>query len=147
MANLESAYGLNLPLWVQYEKYLGALVHGDFGPIVQVQGFYGHPSSSGRVFRFTLQIGAMALILALGLGIPLGIFAALHHNSAADYGAMTLAVIGIAIPSFVVLPFLGLLFALGCIGCRWPAGSPDRSGRWCCRSSPCPCRPWPTLRG
>ena len=46
------------------------------------------------------------------LGIPIGTFAALHHNSAADYAAMSLAVVGIAIPSFVVLPFLGLLFGI-----------------------------------
>ncbi len=112
MANLESAYGLNLPLWVQYEKYLGALVHGDFGPSFKYKDFTV-TELIGQGFPVTLQIGATALILALGLGIPLGIFAALHHNSAADYGAMTLAVIGIAIPSFVVLPFLGLLFGIG----------------------------------
>src|ERR1700733_8769999 len=45
-------------------------------------------------------------------GIPLGTFAALHHNTAADYVTMSLAVMGIAIPTFVVLPFLGLLFGV-----------------------------------
>jgi len=52
------------------------------------------------------------MLLALGLGIPIGTFAALHQNSAADYAAMSLAVVGIAVPSFVVLPFLGLLFGI-----------------------------------
>jgi oligopeptide transport system permease protein len=46
------------------------------------------------------------------LGIAIGTFAALHQNSAGDYAAMSLAVAGIAIPSFVVLPFLGLLFGI-----------------------------------
>jgi oligopeptide transport system permease protein len=54
----------------------------------------------------------MAIALALFLGVPVGLFAALHHNSAADTATMSLAVIGIAIPSFVVLPFLGLLFGV-----------------------------------
>ena len=53
----------------------------------------------------TLQLGVVALILALLIGVPLGTFAALRHNSAADTATMTLAVIGVAIPSFVVLPF------------------------------------------
>jgi len=60
----------------------------------------------------TLEIGATAMVLALLLGIPIGTFAALHRNSAADYAAMSLAVVGIAIPSFVVLPFLGLVFGI-----------------------------------
>jgi oligopeptide transport system permease protein len=66
----------------------------------------------GQGFPVTLQLGVIAMVLALGLGIPLGTFAALHHNSAADYATMSLAVVGIAIPSFVVLPFLGLLFGV-----------------------------------
>jgi oligopeptide transport system permease protein len=60
----------------------------------------------------TLELGVIALLLALGIGIPLGILAALRHNSAADYATMSLAVVGIAIPSFVVLPFLGLVFGI-----------------------------------
>ena len=42
MANLQSAYGLDQPLWAQYSRYLGALAHGDFGPVLQVQGFQRH---------------------------------------------------------------------------------------------------------
>jgi oligopeptide transport system permease protein len=52
------------------------------------------------------------MVLALILGTASGIFAALHHNRAGDYATMSLAVVGIAIPSFVVLPFLGLLFGI-----------------------------------
>jgi oligopeptide transport system permease protein len=60
----------------------------------------------------TFELGSIAMGLALILGVPIGTFAALHHNRAADYAAMSLAVVGIAIPSFVVLPFLGLLFGI-----------------------------------
>jgi oligopeptide transport system permease protein len=60
----------------------------------------------------TAEIGIAALILALALGTVIGVFAALRQNRAADYTVMTLAVLGIAVPSFVVLPLLGLLFGV-----------------------------------
>ncbi len=111
LANLQSAYGLDLPVWAQYGRYLRALAHGDFGPSFKYKDFTVTELIE-QGFPVTLQIGAIALMLALALGIPLGTFAALHHHSAADYAAMSLAVVGIAIPSFVVLPFLGLFFGI-----------------------------------
>ena len=111
MANLERAYGLNEPVWTQYGRYLKALLHGDFGPSFKYKDFTV-TELIGQGFPITLQLGVMAMILALSLGIPLGTFAALHHNSAADFATMSVAVVGIAIPSFVVLPFLGLVFGV-----------------------------------
>src|SRR5450631_114518 len=111
LANLQSAYGLDLPVWAQYGRYIRALAHGDFGPSFKYKDFTVTELIE-QGFPVTLQIGTVALILALAFGIPLGTFAALHHNSAADYATMSLAVVGIAIPSFVVLPFLGLFFGV-----------------------------------
>ncbi|HXA36015.1 MAG TPA: ABC transporter permease subunit, partial [Steroidobacteraceae bacterium] len=111
MANLESAYGLNQPIWTQYGRYLGALAHGDFGPSFKYKDF-SVTELIGQGFPVTLELGSIAMGLALILGIPIGIFAALHHNRAADYATMSLAVVGVAIPSFVVLPFLGLAFGI-----------------------------------
>jgi oligopeptide transport system permease protein len=110
-ANLQRAYGLDQPVWIQYGRYLRSLVHGDFGPSFKYKDFTV-TELIGLGFPITLQLGAMAIALALLLGIPLGTFAALHHNSAADTATMSLVVTGIAIPSFVVLPFLGLLFGV-----------------------------------
>ena len=110
-ANLQRAYGLDQPVWTQYGRYLKSLLHGDFGPSFKYKDFTV-TELIGQGFPITLQLGAMAIVLALLLGIPLGTFAALHHNSAADTATMTLVVTGIAIPSFVVLPFLGLLFGV-----------------------------------
>jgi oligopeptide transport system permease protein len=110
-ANLERAYGLDRPVWVQYGRYLKALLQGDFGPSFKYKDFTV-TELIGQGFPVTLQLGSMAIALALLLGVPLGTFAALHHNSAADTATMSLAVTGIAIPSFVVLPFLGLLFGV-----------------------------------
>ena len=111
VANLQSAYGLDQPIWTQYGRYLKSLLHGDFGPSFKYKDFTV-TELIGQGFPVTLQLGVIAMALALSLGIPLGTFAALHHNSAADHATMSLAVVGIAIPSFVVLPFLGLLFGV-----------------------------------
>ncbi|MEO7208896.1 MAG: oligopeptide ABC transporter permease OppB [Steroidobacteraceae bacterium] len=109
--NLQRAYGLDQPVWIQYGRYLKALLHGDFGPSFKYKDFTVTELIS-QGFPVTLQLGILAIALALLLGVPLGTFAALHHNSAADTATMSLAVTGIAIPSFVVLPFLGLLFGV-----------------------------------
>jgi len=111
MANLQKAYGLDQPIWTQYERYLKALMHGDFGPSFKYKDFTV-TELIGQGFPVTLQLGIIAMALALSVGTLLGTFAALHHNSAADYMTMSLAVAGIAIPTFVVLPFLGLLFGV-----------------------------------
>jgi oligopeptide transport system permease protein len=111
MANLRSAYGLDLPMWEQYGRYIGALARGDFGPSFKYKDFTV-TELIGQGFPVTLQLGLTALALALAIGIPVGLFAALHQHSAADHAAMSLAVVGIAIPSFVVLPFLGLFFGI-----------------------------------
>jgi oligopeptide transport system permease protein len=111
MANLENAYGFDQPIWVQYGRYLRGLTHGDFGPSFRYRDF-----TVTELIRqglpVTLEIGSLALLLALGLGIPVGVFAALHRNTGADYAAITLAVVGIAIPPFVVLPLLALSFGI-----------------------------------
>jgi oligopeptide transport system permease protein len=111
MANLQRAYGLDQPIWTQYRRYLAAVLHGDFGPSFKYKDF-SVTELIGQGFPVTFELGSIAMGLALILGIPIGTVAALHHNRAADYATMSLAVVGIAIPSFVVLPFLGLLFGI-----------------------------------
>jgi oligopeptide transport system permease protein len=111
MANLENAYGLDQPIWIQYARYLRAAAHGDFGPSFKYKDF-SVTELIAQGFPVTFELGSLALALALLLGIPIGTFAAVHRSGAADYAAMSLAVIGIAIPPFVVLPFLGLVFGI-----------------------------------
>jgi oligopeptide transport system permease protein len=110
-ANLERSYGLDLPIWAQYARYLQSLAHGDFGPSFKYKD-YSVTELIRQGFPVTLQIGLAALLLALIVGVPLGVFAALRHQSAIDHGTMALAVVGIAIPTFVVLPFMGLVFGV-----------------------------------
>ena len=111
LANMQSAYGLDLPIWAQYGRYLSGLLRGDFGPSFKYKDFTV-TELIVQGFPVTLEIGTLALVLALGFGIPAGVFAALRHNSAADYATMSMAVMGMAIPSFVLLPFMGLLFGI-----------------------------------
>jgi oligopeptide transport system permease protein len=111
MANLQSAYGLDQPVWTQYGRYLTALAHGDFGPSFKYKDF-SVTELIGQGFPVTLELGSIAMTLALIVGVSIGTFAALHRNGAGDFLSMSLAVAGIAIPSFVVLPFLGLVFGI-----------------------------------
>jgi oligopeptide transport system permease protein len=110
-ANLESAYGFDKPIYQQYLSYLGGLARGDFGPSFRYKDF-SVTELIAQGLPVTLQIGSAAIALSLLVGIPLGVFAALKRNSAWDYVATSVAVTGIAIPSFVVLPFLALIFGI-----------------------------------
>lgn len=125
-ANLERAYGLDLPLWRQYLRFLGNLLRGDLGPSFQ----YVDRTVTELVlggFPASLQIGGSAILLAAVVGIALGTMAALRQNTASDHAVMTLAMTGITIPNFVMGPLLVLLFAvtLGVL----PAGGWGR-GEW-----------------
>lgn len=110
-ANLERAYGLDQPVWRQYGRYVNGLLHGDFGPSFRYKDFTV-TELIAQGFPVTLELGMIAIALALLVGIPLGVFAALKHNGLLDHVTMVLAVSGIAVPSFVVLPFLGLIFGV-----------------------------------
>lgn len=110
-ANLRAAYGLDKPLHEQFIDYLGGVLRGDFGPSFKYKDFTvtdliadGLPVSA--------QLGLQALTLAVLIGIPLGVIAALNRNRPTDSAVMTLAMTGIAIPNFVVAPILTLIFGL-----------------------------------
>jgi oligopeptide transport system permease protein len=111
MANLDAVYGLDLPLWIQYGRYLGALAHGDFGPSYRYRDVTV-TDLIGQGLPVSATLGAIAIAIALIAGVALGTLAALHQDSMIDYATMMLAVAGVAIPSFVLLPFLGLVFAI-----------------------------------
>ena len=110
VAAFRRAWGLDEPLWQQYLSYFGAIASGDLGrsmrdgrdAIVLV----------GERIPATLALTVPALLIKLGLGIPAGIYAALHRNSWADRLVMLLAVAGFTVPSFVLGLLLVLVFAV-----------------------------------
>ncbi len=116
---LAAEYHLDESLPKQYLRYLGALLRGDLGPSFQYEGFrVSELIASGLPVSLTL--GALAMALALLLGGAMGIIAALAHRRLPDYGLMSIALLGVSIPSYVVAPLLVLGFA---ISLRWlPAG-------------------------
>ncbi|HET6621100.1 MAG TPA: oligopeptide ABC transporter permease OppB [Dongiaceae bacterium] len=110
-ANLLRAYHLDEPLWQQFLRYLEGLLHGDFGPSFKYKDFSVADLIFGG-FPVSLQLGAMAIVLALLIGLSLGIWAALRQNSLIDYTSMSVSMIGIAVPNFVVAPVLTLVIGL-----------------------------------
>ena len=110
-ANLAAAYGLDQPVLVQFGRFLQGLVRGDLGPSFRLKDF-SVTELIARGLPVTLTLGAAALCLALLIGIPLGVVAALRHNGWPDHAVMTLALAGIAVPNFVVAPLLALVFGI-----------------------------------
>ncbi len=110
-ANLQAAYGLDQPVTVQFARYLGGLLRGDLGPSFRMKDFTV-AELIGRGLPVTLSIGAAALLLGIGLGVPLGLVAGLRQNGWADHAVMSVALAGIAVPNFVVAPVLALVFGL-----------------------------------
>ncbi|MEQ5776907.1 MULTISPECIES: oligopeptide ABC transporter permease OppB [unclassified Thalassospira] len=118
-ANLNAVYHLDEPLWMQYGRYLGDVVQGDFGPSFQYRDF----TVTELIFRgfpVSLTLGGSAIFLALIFGTLLGTLAALKQNSKLDYAVMATAMTGITIPNFVMAPLLTLIFG---VYLRWlPVG-------------------------
>jgi oligopeptide transport system permease protein len=109
--NIKAAYDLDKPLTQQYLIYLGKVVHGDLGPSYKNKDFTvvqliatGLPVSA--------RLGLCAMALALMLGTFLGVNAALKQNRWEDYSVMTVAMLGITIPTFVTAPILTLLLGI-----------------------------------
>ncbi|MFD1885382.1 ABC transporter permease [Paenibacillus wenxiniae] len=110
-ARLMAQYGLDQPIPVQYVRYLGNIVQGDLGISMK----YQNQDVSGRIaqtFKPSLQIGIFAIVISIVVGIILGMIAALYHRKLIDHIAMVLAIIGIAVPSFVLATLIQYVFAL-----------------------------------
>lgn len=110
-ANLAAKYHLDEPLLFQYGRYMWQIARFDFGPSFHYRDWTVNDLiAQGAPISFTL--GIIALILALGVGVCVGAWAALRQNRPTDYAVMSIAMIGISIPNFVMAPLLILLFAI-----------------------------------
>src|SRR5439155_13118157 len=104
-------YGLDQPLAVQYRRFLGNALRLDFGPS------YKFPSRQvkeiiAEAFPVSLELGLWALLVAVAIGVPVGVIAALRQNTATDAAAMGLALAGVSVPNFVLGPLLVLGLSL-----------------------------------
>jgi len=108
---LEAQYKLDLPLYEQYFAYLTDLAQGELGPS------FKYPGRSVNEILFsglpvTAELGFYALLIALIIGVTAGVLASLKPNTQQDYIPMSLAMIGICMPSFLLGPLLVLVFGI-----------------------------------
>ena len=121
-ANLAAKYPLDEPLWQQYLRYLGDLARGDLGPSFKYVD-YTVNELIAQGFPVSLRLGLAAMAVALLIGLPAGMLAALRQNRPLDHLTMAAAMTGISVPGFVVAPLLILVFA---VHLGWlPAGGLD----------------------
>ncbi len=111
MAQLKAHYHMDRPLLRQYWDYVSGLARLDFGPS------FRKPSRTVREWLFmrlpvSIELGIYALAFSLAIGLGAGILSSLRQNSLLDHGTMSLAMLGICIPAFVLGPLLVLVFGL-----------------------------------
>jgi ABC-type dipeptide/oligopeptide/nickel transport system permease component len=106
IAQTRAALGFDRPLHEQYFSFVGRLVQGDFGNSLS----YKRPALDAvlEALPATLELTIFALLVAIGIAIPLGIFAALYRGTALDGSIMTVAMLGQSIPNF----WLGIMMIL-----------------------------------
>ncbi|MEO9274408.1 oligopeptide ABC transporter permease OppB [Marinomonas sp. 5E14-1] len=127
LANLESKYGLNLPWFEQLYVYLkGIIFDFDFGPSFK----YTDKSVNeilAQGFPVTLTYGIWSFLVAVAVGIPLGIIAAVRHNTKLDYAAVGFSIGAQVLPNFVMAPILVIIFTLWL---NWLPGGGWNGGQW-----------------
>lgn len=110
-ANLEAAYNLDKPVLTQFWLYLTNLFQGNLGrSFVFIDRDVSEIIAQG--FPVSARIGLAAILIGLVVGVTLGIVAAIRKNSAIDYTTMSVAMAGIAVPTFVTAPTMALVFGL-----------------------------------
>jgi oligopeptide transport system permease protein len=108
---IEAFYGLDKPLLTQYADYMRNLLKGDLGPSFKY-ATWSVNELIWQAFPVSLELGCWALLIALLFGLTAGIIASLRPNTASDHVPMSLAMIGICVPTFVMGPLLILAFGL-----------------------------------
>tara|TARA_B100001027_G_scaffold83838_1_gene57432 strand:- start:1294 stop:2217 length:924 start_codon:yes stop_codon:yes gene_type:complete len=111
LKNLNATYNLDAPVLVQYKDYMINLAQGEFGPSFRYPGrsvtemiFTGLPT--------TFELAFYAILIAIFIGILSGVTAAVKRNTSLDYIPMTIAMIGICMPTFLLGPILVLIFGI-----------------------------------
>ncbi|MBC7477657.1 MAG: oligopeptide ABC transporter permease OppB [Pseudorhodobacter sp.] len=127
LANLDAKYGLNQPLWRQMVSYVwGIVAHFDFGPsFVYKDRTVNEIIAQG--FPITLYYGMVSFVIAVVVGVALGVFAAVFQNSWLDYFAVGISIGAQVLPNFVMAPLLVLVFTLW-LG--WLPGGGWEGGQW-----------------
>ncbi|HEY3860718.1 MAG TPA: ABC transporter permease [Verrucomicrobiae bacterium] len=109
--HLLAKYHLDEPVLKQYARYLNGLLHGDFGPSMKYRN-HSVTDIIAAGLPVSLTLGALAFFFAMGTGIPLGFFTAVHKAGWGDYAGNLAAAAVICVPNLVIGPVFIMLFAL-----------------------------------
>ncbi len=121
--NIEEKYHLDWPVWKQFVSYMigdefldpngksRGVIRGDFGVSYRSRGV-DVSEIIGDSLPISIQLGILAMLFALAIGLPSGITAALYHNSVIDYVVTSFAVVGSSVPGMVLGPILVYVFAI-----------------------------------
>lgn len=110
-AALQAKYHLDDPLIVQYGNYMLGLLRLDFGPSFKYEGMQVNDLIAAG-FPVSAELGLLTVAFALVIALPLGIVAALKSGRWQDFATMSIATIGVALPSFVIATLLMYVFSL-----------------------------------
>ena len=110
MATLKAKYGLDQPLFIQWWRYVSSLASGDFGASIT----NGREIITDLIFnfRYTLQLMAGSMLVAVGIVFPIGILTAVKRNKWIDHGLRILSLVGVSMPSFWLGILLIIMFSL-----------------------------------
>lgn len=103
-------FGMDRPLPEQYLNYLKGVAVGDFGPSLKYRDKTVLEILKDN-YKVSATLGVLSILLAMLVGVSLGVIAALRQNRVADYLTMGVAILGVCIPTFVTAPLLVLVFA------------------------------------
>ncbi|MCZ8374007.1 MAG: ABC transporter permease [Beijerinckiaceae bacterium] len=126
IAALQKRLGLDRPIWEQYVSFLSGAIRGDWG----VSLVTGRPVIREilDVLPWTLELTAVSMVLGTGIGVPLGVWAAINRNRMPDYVTRIGSLIGLSFPPFVSAILLLIIFSLAL---RWfPVISGNRATPW-----------------
>jgi len=110
LERIAASYGLDQPVWKQYLTYWKNLLNGDLGISYKTVGTV-REKIAGH-FPYSAQVGGLAVLFSLLIGIPMGLIAALYRGKAADMATLALATVGISVPVFVLSLLLSYLFSV-----------------------------------
>lgn len=110
IAEVNAAYGFDQPIWVQYGKYIGQLLSGNFG--VSTQTKLPVLEQFGNQFPATAELALFAILFAVIIGIPLGYWAARHYGKWQDNFSVLISLLGVVVPVFFLAFILKYIFAV-----------------------------------
>ena len=110
IADVRARLGLDQPLYVQYARFVKGAMRGNLGTSLRTN----QPVTAAIAERMpaTFELAFAAMIVSTGIALPLGVIAAVRAGTLSDYGATTLALIGISIPNFWLGPLLAIVFSI-----------------------------------